>query len=210
MPEAPGSRARPRRWRWRWRRRSAARGCRARGRAGCWRWPCARWRSACSPTFGPPSCRPGYCAWKRSVGSSKWRRLFWDESTNCWMRSVLFVAAFYPSRRRPLAQPPNFRPAGASGRLFSPQRRDAPGPAGAVRGWVGAGTDAVLSGTRRTRRTPAACVGPLSSRGRQAPPTSRAESAGARGAGGGRQGARGGARRLPGPTSPSRQPARAV
>lgn len=82
VPAAPGSRALPGRWRWR-RRRSAARGCRARVRAGCWRWPSARWRSACSPTFGRRSCRPGCCAWKRSVGSSKWRRLFWDESTNC-------------------------------------------------------------------------------------------------------------------------------
>lgn len=71
----------------RWRRRSTTRGCRAQGRAGCWHWPCARWRSAFSPTFGRPSCRPAWCAWKRSAGSSKWRRLFWDESTNCWTRN---------------------------------------------------------------------------------------------------------------------------
>lgn len=89
----------PGRWRW----LSSALGCRAPGAADSWLWRCARWRSACSPTFGPPSCRPGCCAWKRSAGNSRWRKLFWDESTNCWTRFVPFVA-LSPIPKRPLAQ----------------------------------------------------------------------------------------------------------
>lgn len=96
---APGSWARQGPGQWRW--LSSALGCRAPGAVDCWLWRCARWRSACSPTFGPPSCRPECCAWKRSAGSSRWRKLFWDESTNCWTRFVPFVAAFYPHPEAP-------------------------------------------------------------------------------------------------------------